>query len=195
MMDRLIRALALCLALLPLASMADRGQLKNTLTIGDWTSAMLHINNEDSIRVWAAAASSAKTFLTLDLDPDGNNYTAMLIMYKEGNEIGTVNAPNEIELKCELRIDVNPVFHVSCFYSDDNEGRFLTFGKGLGPRFINEMKSGSTVRIKMQAGDEAYYDRFSLRGFTSSFNRAMSMTYGSGNSGSSGEGNDSDYFR
>ena len=196
MLKRLVCALVLSTALLPFVSMADQGQLRNQQTFGDWSSAIFHVNNNDQIRMWTAAASSPCSFIVLDFDTSGDNYIAQMIMNKQGNEIGTVNSPNKIELNCELRVDVNPVFYVSCFYSDDNVGSYLSFSNGLGPRFISELKSGSTLRIKLQAGEKSFYDRFSLRGFSRSYGRAMSLTYGSGNRGGYyGGGNDSDYFR
>ena len=55
------------------------------------------------------------------------------------------------------------------------------------------MKSGNTLRVKISNGQQANYDRYSLRGFTRSYRRGMSLMYGNG--GYYGGGNDSDYFR
>ena len=195
MFEKTIKALVLCLALLPFASVADRGQLRNEQRFGDWSSAIFHVNITDQIRMWTTAASYQAAFLVLDFDTSGENYLAQVMSYKQGNAIGTVNSPNRIEMNCELRIDTNPVFYVSCFYNDDNVGGYLSFGQGLGPRFISELQSGSILRVKLNAGVKSLYDRFSLRGFSRSYSRAMSLTYGSGNGGYYGGGNDSDYFR
>jgi len=196
MLKRLVRALVLSIALLPFASMADQGQLRNEQTFGDWTSAIFHVNNADQIRMWAVAASSPYSFLVLDFDSSGENYIAQVIMNKQGDLIGTVISPNRTELNCELRVDTNQVLYPNCFFNDDNTTGYLVLGQGLGYRFINELKSGSILRIKIQYyGKEPFYDRFSLRGFSRSYSRAMSLTYGFGNGGYYGGGNDSDYFR
>lgn len=98
MLKRLVCALVLSTALLPFVSMADQGQLRNQQTFGDWSSAIFHVNNNDQIRMWTAAASSPYSFIVLDFDTSGDNYIAQMIMNKQGNEIGTVNSPNKIEL-------------------------------------------------------------------------------------------------
>ena len=187
----LVRALILSLALLPSVSMADQGQLRSQMTYGDWLSSIFHINNTDFIRLTTTAASSRNSFLVLDFDSSG--YKAQLISEKQGNQIGTVFWPNQIELNCELRVDTNPVFYISCFLYDDNAASYLVFGQSLGSRFIDEMKSGNTLRVKISNGQQANYDRYSLRGFTRSYRRGMSLMYGNG--GYYGGGNDSDYFR
>lgn len=103
---------------------------------------------------------------------------------------------NVVYYNCELRIDTYPVFYVNCSFNDNNTAAFLSFGQGLGTRFIDQMKSGSILRIRLNDGSQSYYDRYSLRGFTRSYNRGMSLMYGRGNGGGYyGGGNDSDYFR
>ena len=193
MMKSIVRALVLGLALLPLASMAAQGQLRSQKTYGDWVSAIFHINNTDKIRLTTNEIGYRNSFLVLDIDSSG--YEAKLITEKTDSEIGSVVSSDPVELNCELRIDTNPVFYVNCSFNDNNTASFLVFGQGLNSRFIDEMKSGSILRVKLQVGDKSYYDKYSLRGFTRSFNRGMSLMYGSGNSGYYGGGNDSDYFR
>lgn len=197
MLKRLARAFVFSISLLPFASLAYQGQLRNEQTFGDWSSALFHVNNADQIRMWTVAASSPYSFLVLDFDTSGSNYVAQVVMNKQGNQIGNVISPNRTELNCELRVDTNQVFYQNCFFNDDNTAGYLVLGQGLGYRFIDELKSGSILRIKIQYyGKEPFYDRFSLRGFSRSYGRAMSLTYGSGNRGGYyGGGNDSDYFR
>ena len=193
-MKSLVRALILGLALLPFASLADQGQVRNEQTSGDWYSAIFHINNTDKIRLSTREVSHGNSFLVLDIDSSG--YKALLIQEKKGNEIGSVVSPNPIQLNYELRIDTYPVFYVNCSFNDNNTAAFLSFGQGLGTRFIDQMKSGSILRIRLNDGSQSYYDRYSLRGFTRSYNRGMSLMYGRGNGGGYyGGGNDSDYFR
>ena len=193
-MKSIVRALVLGLALLPFASMADQGQLRNQQTSGNWTSAIFHINNTDQIRLSTNEIGYRNSFLVLDIDSRG--YEAKLIVDKKSNEIGSVISRNPIRQNCELRIDTYPAFYVDCTFSDDNLASYLVFGQGLGTRLIDEMKSGSILRVKLLVGGKSYYDKYSLRGFTRSFNRGMSLMYGSGNGGGYyGGGNDSDYFR
>lgn len=193
MMKSIVRALVLGLALLPLASMAAQGQLRSQKTYGDWVSAIFHINNTDKIRLTTNEIGYRNSFLVLDIDSSG--YEAKLITEKTGSEIGSVVSSDPVELNCELRIDTNPVFYVNCSFNDNNTAAFLSFGQGLGTRFIDQMKSGSILRIRLNAGSQSYYDRYSLRGFTMALNRGKSLMYGSGNGGYYESGNDSDYFR
>ena len=195
MTGKLIHALALGLALSSFAAAADQGQYRYQQDIGSWASAVYHANNTDTPQVWSASLSYSDTFFLVEV-PNTSVYRAMVSVTKKGSQIGNVLSSREVELNCELRVDTYPVFYIRCSFSDDNEGAYLSFGAGLGERFLDQLKAGNTLRIKVDLGQSPMYDRYSLRGFSRAFSRALSLL-GSGSGYGSGyvSGNDSDYFR
>ena len=186
MESELIKAFVLSLAVWSLASAADSGQLLNSEDSGDWSSAVFHINNSDNVRLSSTSVTSQHAALNIDFY-DGY-YVAEIMEMKTGDDIGNVISSERVEVECQVRIDRNPVFTPTCTFNDDNTTWFVTLGKGLGDRFIEEMESGSTLRIKLLDGKDAIYDRYSLRGFSGAYRRGMSLMSGIG------KGNDSDYF-
>lgn len=209
MTEKLLKAMILGLALCSFSSGADTGQLQQYSESGDWFSAILHINNEDTARIGTSSLTdSSQTSLIIDMNR--RNYWPKIIVAKSSNDIGNVSLSDQgMQVSCQLRIDTKQIFNNSCQILDDNTDYYITFGSGLDSRFIEEMKSGYVLRVKL--GDqEPFYERFSLRGFSRAYSRAQSLTdqvtgaYGNGNengnggmdgSGSVGVGgNDSDFF-
>lgn len=209
MTEKLLKAMILGLALCSFSSGADTGQLQQYSESGDWFSAILHINNEDTARIGTSSLTdSSQTSLIIDMNR--RNYWPKIIVAKSSNDIGNVSLSDQgMQVSCQLRIDTKQIFNNSCQILDDNTDYYITFGSGLDSRFIEEMKSGYVLRVKL--GDqEPFYERFSLRGFSSAYGRAQSLSdqvtgaYGNGNengnggmdgSGSVGVGgNDSDFF-
>lgn len=207
MTEKLLKAMILGLALCSFSSEADTGQLQQYSESGDWFSAILHINNEDTARIGTSSLTdSGQTSLIIDLNR--RNYWPKIIVAKSSNDVGNVTLSGQgMQVSCQLRIDTKQIFNNSCQIQDDNTDYYITFGSGLDSRFIEEMKSGNILRVKL--GDqEPFYERFSLRGFSSAYGRAQSLSdqvtgaYGNGNENGNGDvdgsggagGNDSDFF-
>ena len=117
--------------------------------------AVFHINNSDNVRLSSTSVTSQHAALNIDFY-DGY-YVAEIMEMKTGDDIGNVISSERVEVECQVRIDRNPVFTPTCTFNDDNTTWFVTLGKGLGDRFIEEMESGSTLRIKLLDGKDAIY--------------------------------------
>lgn len=207
MTEKLLKAMILGLALCSFSSKADTGQLQQYSETGAWFSAILHINNTDTARIGTSSVSdSGQSSLIIDLNR--RNYWPKIIVAKSDNDVGNVTMSDEgIQISCQLRIDTKQIFSTSCQIQDDNTDYYITFGGGLDSRFIEEMKTGNVLRVKLDDKDP-FYERFSLRGFSSAYSRAQSLSdqitgdYGNGNGNGNGNGgtdgsgsqNDSDFF-
>lgn len=191
MKPKALSALVLGAALLSFDAAADQGQLRYYQTSGDWFSAIFRSDNTDMPRI--GTKGSDGTNLIMDFLENNTRYLIMIVIPKQGSQIGNVISPNPVRLPCELRIDLNPKFLPGCYFQDDNTVGYLNLLGSLNQRFIDESQGGNTLRIKLEVpGSEPMYTSYSLRGFTKAYYRAMSFSLsGSG----SGYRDDSDYFR
>ena len=67
------------------------------------------------------------------------------------------------------------VFSTTCYINDDNQSYYITVGQGLEDVFYKECREGQFVRFKLDSPKETMYLKYSLRGFSSAFDRAVTL--------------------
>ena len=189
MVNKLLQALFLSITLLSFSAMAtEEGRTDYFKKIGVWSSGILHVNNTDIVRLLTTSALlPVKSGLVLNFSK--NKFAVYMSINKTGNEIGNVYHKDPIEVPCEPRVDTNPVISSTCLMYDDNTNIYLLYANiaNVYYQLIDELKAGNTLRTKIGTGNNASYDRYSLKGFSRSYSRAMSLL--------NRMNNDSDYFR
>lgn len=190
MFHNLIKVLALGSAFYSSVSLADYGAggISDFQTHRDWVSMVFNSGSLHIPRIGSSSRRYSNTSFVIDFQ-DGR-FIPKIMTEKTGNEAGHILYQRTIESYCELRIDTKPVLYTACEFSDDSAGIYVLF-TGLDSTFINEMKSGSTLRMKLGTGSSAYYDNYSLTGFNAAYRTAESLGYTYG----SLAGDDSSYFR
>lgn len=150
---------------------ADTGSFFNMKDHQSWISGLFRLNNQTNARIGTRSISNTTSIF---IDTDGNTYTVTLIEDKPQQNLGKIELSSPLEMRCAVQIDNKEPFNIGCKLSDDNTTWYVQLLSGLGERFITESKLGSVLKIKISF-DEPFTLTFRLRGFTSAFNRAITL--------------------
>lgn len=171
-MMRFIWSVVLIMAAWPLASAADTGRITDDQCFRDWCSYILHINNRDIARI--STQSARQTAFVINYDSDGAEM--LIIIPKKGSDVGNVYLPNQqTKIYCALLIDSDrtPSFSTTCDVTDDNANFFVKTGLVFAiPMYLQQ---GSRLKLQIGEGRSAFYDTFSLMGFSRAFNRTEKL--------------------
>lgn len=97
---------------------------------------------------------------------------------KNGSEIGKQKFKNPLKTPCFFRVDTESVYETECFIGDDEELYAIGLVENINEDLLNQFKSGSKRRIKIapyESQTEPLYLRFSLKGFSAAYKRALEL--------------------
>lgn len=194
--DRLSRrSLFALLSAIPLmASFPASAELYNEMRHGDWYSCI--VSGEGRV-VGRAAVISGSEFFVIDF-PDLESYEAKII-----TPIGEDNTAKNAYIgkyKNEIRVDRRTLFRLNSTVTQEGRVYFTVFDESLGYKFLEELRSGTMLRVRTFLSDGDSINRYSLKGSSAAINRAYRLLKDYRNCKNSESGyfsdstSDSDYF-
>lgn len=178
MIGKFVKAVFFGLALYSSASTADTGQIREEQCIGNWCSAIFHINNTDRIRMSSRSILNNQNSLVIDFI--GNDAAGFVVFIPKGNsDIGNVYAPKQgLQIPCSLTFDPGSSAGYSsdyCSVGDDNSMFYVEIPIGLNDYLEGCFEYFNIVELQIGSGRNSFHDTYSLKGFTSSLKRVHTL--------------------
>ena len=170
---RILRCLLMAAALVSAlfcVSFAEEGLTTDLARHQKWDSFVLSGSGGQNARICSQAENDT---CSLCLDFIEDRYVAQIIAMKDAGDRGKFFFRGPVSVPMRMRVDNRPVFYNSARVSETRTSLFVTMGAGLDADFLRQCQRGGYLRVKIEGIDPVV--RFSLRGFTAAFDRAMRL--------------------
>lgn len=179
----------MCACLVSIYSAFAEDSATNIKKHRNWYS-MLYTSKTRMVGRMASSPALNKDVFTIDFIPDNstklNNWELSISNKKDSQHQGWISMETPLKTSCALRVDNKSIYSTDCLYLDDENYYYLAINAAYTPRkFLEECLEGNTLRVKFTVNNKDFFERYSLSGFTSAFNRATNLINAN---------NDSSYF-